>query len=365
MNRSMYHSKQSRGGGLLLLVAVVTAWSAMRVGTWVPPFEPASLSALPLGEAPLLDQHEAESRLVLQDPSSVDLMLPPNFEPALPVVLQKQVHPVPVPTIVPRPPARERQANPQGQASAALPARSYGENAMTGSNLSGRAAPAEMHRETVPPRWSMDAWALWREDTTTPILSGRPSYGRSQAGAVLRYRLASSSGHAPQLHLRASTALEGPREREVAFGTSVKPIPAVPLRIAAEARVSEVVGGSEVRAAAYAVTEIQPVSLPAGLTAEVYGQAGYVTGQNNTPFVDGQTRVTGRLAGTDDFRLEVGGGVWGGAQEDVHRVDMGPSASVNFRIGRARGRVTADYRFRVAGDAEPSSGPALTLSAGF
>ena len=40
--------------------------------------------------------------------------------------------------------------------------------------------------------------------------------------------------------------------------------------------------------------------------------------------------------------------------------DVGPTAAVTFRLGDARGRVAADYRFRVAGDAEPSSGPALT-----
>ena len=57
-------------------------------------------------------------------------------------------------------------------------------------------------------------------------------------------------------------------------------------------------------------------------------------------------------------------GDWG-AQEDAERLDIGPSAGLSFRIGAARGRVSADYRFRVAGDAEPSSGPALTLTAGF
>lgn len=31
-------------------------------------------------------------------------------------------------------------------------------------------------------RWSADGWLLWRDDTTTPFTSGRPSYGRSQMG---------------------------------------------------------------------------------------------------------------------------------------------------------------------------------------
>jgi len=44
---------------------------------------------------------------------------------------------------------------------------------------------------------------------------------------------------------------------------------------------------------------------------------------------------------------------------------VGPSAGISFRLGEAQGRVAADYRFRVAGNAEPASGPALTLTAGF
>ena len=128
---------------------------------------------------------------------------------------------------------------------------------------------------------------------------------------------------------------------------------------------SETVAGTELRGAAYAVTELPPVALPGGLTGEAYVQGGYVTGDFATAFVDGQARITGELAGTENFRLTAGGGAWGGAQEDAERLDIGPSAGVSFRLGQARGRVSADYRFRVAGDAEPASGPALTLTAGF
>ena len=47
------------------------------------------------------------------------------------------------------------------------------------------------------------------------------------------------------------------------------------------------------------------------------------------------------------------------------RLDVGPSAMVSFRLGEAQSRVAVDYRLRVAGDAAPASGPALTFSAGF
>lgn len=224
-------------------------------------------------------------------------------------------------------------------------------------------APAQAPQRAS--RWSADSWLLWRDDATTPINSGRPTYGRSQAGAVARYRLAGTSGHAPQAYLRLATALQGTREREAALGLSARPLAPVPLRVAAELRASERVSATQLRPAAYAVTEIAPQALPLGTTGEAYAQAGYVGGRAHTAFVDGQVRVDRSVVRHDDFDLRAGGGAWGGAQRGSARLDVGPSASVTFELGAARGRLAADYRVRVAGDARPTSGPALTLSAGF
>ncbi len=214
-------------------------------------------------------------------------------------------------------------------------------------------------------RWSADGWLLWRQGSDSPLVSGNPSYGRSQAGAVLRYELAPSSRHRPQAYLRATTALEGTRERDLALGMSARPLASIPVRLHAEARVSERAGGKEVRPAAFAVTELPSLALPGGLRGEAYAQAGYVGGDFATGFVDGQARVDRTIAADEDFDLRAGAGVWGGAQDGAGRLDVGPSASLTFRLGETRGRVAADYRFRVAGDARPASGPALTLSAGF
>lgn len=214
-------------------------------------------------------------------------------------------------------------------------------------------------------RWSGDAWLMMRQDTTTAVASGRPSYGRSQAGAVVRYRLAPSNAHAPQVYARASSALAGPPERDVVAGLSARPVPRVPLRVALEARVSETGQGTELRPAAIAITEFPPVALPRGLRGEAYLQGGYVGGRFATAFVDGQGRIEGSVARFGETEVRAGVGAWGGAQEGAARLDVGPTAAASFRLGDARGRIAADYRFRVAGDAEPQSGPALTLSAGF
>jgi hypothetical protein len=214
--------------------------------------------------------------------------------------------------------------------------------------------------------WSGDGWLLLRKGSNGPITAGEPSYGRSQAGAVLRYRLASSTGHRPTAYLRTTRALAGPRESEVAVGLGARPVGRIPVRLAAELRVSEGSAGRELRPAGFAVTEIPEVKLPLGLRVEVYAQAGYVGGRYATAFVDGQARIDGNVTRFGPtVEVLTGGGVWGGGQKHSGRLDIGPSATINFRFGPVLSRVAFDYRMRIAGDASPKSGPALTISAGF
>jgi hypothetical protein len=214
-------------------------------------------------------------------------------------------------------------------------------------------------------RWSGDAWLLLRRDTTTPITSGRGSYGRSQAGAVLRYRLAPSSGHRPAAYVRVSTALANADEAEVAAGLTGRPIPRVPIAIAAEMRVAHLNTGTAARPAVFAYSEFPPLELPLGSRGEAYVQGGYVGGRFATPFVDGQVRVDRELARIGPAELRAGGGAWGGAQKGAKRLDVGPGATVAVELGGAPVRMSADWRFRVAGNADPSSGPALIVSTGF
>jgi hypothetical protein len=44
---------------------------------------------------------------------------------------------------------------------------------------------------------------------------------------------------------------------------------------------------------------------------------------------------------------------------------MGPHAELRLRLGTANASLSADWRFRVAGNARPGSGPALTLATDF
>jgi hypothetical protein len=106
-------------------------------------------------------------------------------------------------------------------------------------------------------------------------------------------------------------------------------------------------------------------SLPAtGLTLSGYGQAGFVGLSRRDAFADAEIRIeTAPIPTTANIRL--GLAAWGGVQPGVSRVDVGPSLSLPIKAGAASLSIRADWRFRVAGKAQPGSGPALTLATDF
>ena len=214
-------------------------------------------------------------------------------------------------------------------------------------------------------RWSADGWLLWRKDSgSVAALPGAASYGASQAGAVLRYRLSQASALHPRAHLRVTSAIDR-ADREVAVGIGIQPVPEIPFEILAEGRLGTFADDAQARPAVLGVFGPPAQSLPLNLTAELYAQGGYVGGTDPTAFVDGQMRVT-RAVSIGPVQLQAGAGIWGGAQEGVERIDAGPTISLTAPLGElVFARVSIDWRERVAGDAEPGSGPVVTLSAGF
>ena len=247
-------------------------------------------------------------------------------------------------------------------------------DAMEGSGLVNAATSvtepplAPQQQLSFGDRLSVDSWLFLRQGDADFALTGpnAASYGRSQAGAVMRYQLAPSSGFEPSAYVRATGALGSVSEQDLAAGLSVKPVASLPLSLHGEARLSRFADGStEVRPAAFITAGMERSDLPLGLAARGYGQAGYVGGKFATPFADGMLVVDRQVARFDLGNLRAGAGVWGGAQKGARRLDLGPSANISVRIGEVPARVSFDYRFRVAGDAQPGSGAALTVSTGF
>ena len=97
------------------------------------------------------------------------------------------------------------------------------------------------------------------------------------------------------------------------------------------------------------------------LRATAYGEGGIV-GHATYGAIQGRAAAILQLGHVE---LDPGVGAWSSIQRDrgvtLDRIDIGPG--VVARAGRFAAEV--DYRFRVAGDAAPGSGPVLTVSAAF
>jgi hypothetical protein len=224
-------------------------------------------------------------------------------------------------------------------------------------------------------RWSADGWLLWRQGGNGYALpasgsAGGPprdgAYGASQAGVVVRYRLAPASALRPVAYVRVASALQSPRGAELAGGLALRPVRRMAIAATAEVRVVQASDGAMlIRPGGSLISEFPPLPLPLGLRGEAYLAAGYVGGTGGTPFADGSVRIDRRVTTGAGVELRAGGGAWGGAQRGAQRLDLGPTISLGLPVGRVGARLSADWRFRVAGAAAPDSGAAVTLSAGF
>jgi hypothetical protein len=250
------------------------------------------------------------------------------------------------------------------------------EDAEQASHLAGpggNAAPAGPAAEQVSRaarRWSGDAWLLLRHDgATTPPASAGPipaTYGANQTGTVLRYALSRQDSHHLAAYGRVTSALNGTVDSEVALGLQGRPLASVPVVALGEVRVSRQADGVHLRPSVMAVTQLAPFPLALGAQGDLYLQGGYVAGPYATAFIDGQAHFDRHLTAIGKGELLIGGGGWGGAQKGASRLDLGPEATWRFGLGRkTSARLSVDYRFKVAGDAQPPSGPAMTLAAGF
>lgn len=208
-------------------------------------------------------------------------------------------------------------------------------------------------------RWSGSAWLFVREPRDQRGLAPGGTLGGSQAGARLAYRINSDPRRPLAVTARLYAPLERPQGAEAALGLDWQPIAQLPLHILAERR--ERIGRegrSDFAVTVYGGGERR--LLDGRLRVEAYGQAGVVGVEQRDLFADGSIR-----ARTPIGPVEVGAGAWGGAQPGVSRLDVGPQASLRIPAGRSGIRASAEWRFRVAGDAQPGSGPTFTLAADF
>lgn len=204
-------------------------------------------------------------------------------------------------------------------------------------------------------RLQMSSWALLRGAPGEGSLANGGTLGGSQAGARLTYAfnpwLAAS--------LRTTSPVGGSRGAEVAGGVRLTPMRSIPLAITVERRQAiSPHGGGRSAFALFVEGGLYRQPMPLDFTLDAYVQAGVVGLNRRDLFADGAFAFTRPVWG----RFSAGFGVWGGAQPGLYRIDAGPRLS--FRV-RDNIHMHADWRQRLVGNAEPASGPALTLAADF
>ena len=380
-----------RGSPLAVLVLLIGVWIGGRTVLWESPFP---LFDLPVGELLLAEKTISEEVKVGADAA---LAMLESTEPAYTNIAVAGISSPALVALERRPwqgfsrggqsPSVSAGHQYLMKAAFAMDWHSDGAGAVFGSRQAGKGLyPSSASARASAPfaarpggreigvvdRWSLDTSLFYRQGSGALSTSqGRqPVYGANQIAANLQYRIAPGSRHDPRASLRIYHALVRDGETELAAGVSARPLGAVPLRFFGELRATRNPSGTDYRPAGYAVTEIPSQRLPLRFALESYGAAGYVGGEADTYFAEGQASVTREVVsfkGLDDqrMRLSVGGAAWGGAQKDAQRFDIGPTLRLDLSVGEVPARISVDWRERVAGDAAPDSGVAATVSTRF
>ncbi|MDG2534383.1 hypothetical protein P6144_12035 [Sphingomonas sp. HITSZ_GF] len=233
----------------------------------------------------------------------------------------------------------------------------YGETGWTPpsvprATLPARAVPFPERLDPLPDRWSLSGWVVARGSGGSAAAPGG-QIGGGQAGLRAAWLVA------PRQRLAAYARLTAPlrgKGREAALGLEWQPMRA-PVRLIAEQRF-----GLDGNPGGTGIGMITGIDREArGFRLEAYGQAGVILRRRADPYADGAARGVRMVDATGPVRLGLGAGAWGAAQRDAQRLDIGPSATLAAR----NLRLALDWRQRVAGEAKPGSGLALTLGADF
>ena len=373
-------SDRARGQPLLVLALILSGWVGVRAATWnLMPDSPEVALAQELTRPDAVDHEEwhplappavqqvsepAAVRASPAHPAALPTWQPqPPREPFMAPVTPLPVTPSPImaepaPAAVPLAAAAPTEAQRWIMVAGGHQLLALAATAMLPmpADIAARfAAPAPpgQRRAAALPRWSGDAWLFLRHGAPAPItfprLTGSGAYGASQAGAVLRYRLAPADPHRPTVYLRGATALGATRQQEAALGLSARPLSGVPVAAMAEVRAIRDAQGTRAVPAAALVTELPPQRLPFGFSGEAYVQAGYVGGRAPTAFVDGLVRAERPVAEVHGFDLRAGAGAWGARQRGAGRCRAGGQhapASGRYCLCPDRGGLALPHRGR-------------------
>jgi hypothetical protein len=221
--------------------------------------------------------------------------------------------------------------------------------------------PATLGTQSADPpqsRWIGSAWLLARGGASGTLSGGR--LGASQAGIRMLYQV--DTGRRIALAARIATPLRG-RGTEAAIGVDWQPTSA-PVHLVAEQRIA--IDGARGGPTAMVIAGLNPTPVAAGFRLEAYAQAGAILrGGRAEAFGDAAVRLSRPVAMLGAATIDAGMGAWGAGQRGATRVDLGPTIGAALPLAGRSTRISLDWRHRVAGDARPGSGPALSIGTDF
>ena len=210
------------------------------------------------------------------------------------------------------------------------------------------------HAPSEPSSLHGGTWLIARPSGGDNLAFGQ--LGASQTGVRLTYMLSDPRHIA--LSGRISAPLRG-AGREAAAGVDWQPT-RLPIHLLAEQRFP--LGGGAARPAVQVIGG-GGLRLPLKLAIEAYAQLGGVYRRGG--FADGSARLSRAVLRRTIFTLDLGAGAWGAAQRRVGRLDLGPTLGLTLPARDGTVRLAIDYRLRLAGRAQPGSGPAVSLGSSF
>lgn len=217
--------------------------------------------------------------------------------------------------------------------------------------------------------WRAEAYVFVRNPdgrliASRGLPSASPVLGSGQFGATLAVTPAPYARRRLEAQLRVTIPQDGPRllepaQTQGALGIAFQPVPRVPVGVAVE-RLFKLSSNArnDWQARLYGGTAARW----RGLDLSAFGEGG-VVGRRPDLFAGLQTTAERSFALPGGFDAGLGVGAWGAVQSSDRlstRLDLGPT----LRLSRARAPLAlrVDYRARVAGNARPGSGVALTVT---
>lgn len=330
-----------------------------------------------------LDEPTGGGEVDMRPHAPADMFAHPSGHEAFPSGVTMAADTPPAP-----PSAPQAQSSVGGEEPAhVLAARAYGAMAVNDRRTAARDFEAALNASGAHPnariwqaelaslrkQWRIEAYSLMRKGSTGAF-ADRPLLGGGQSGGRAGYTLDPLAHRPLELFGRFNIAHDwldvDRKSAQAAIGAAWMPLGRKGPSVSAERLIAV---GKDARAAwalrvAGGAWHAADSRMPLDLSA--YAEAGIVGAKRRDLYAGGQALALYPMLKGDKTRAGVGASVAGSVQDGnagrISRLEIGPGAQISRRIGAdATIELRAEYRVRIAGDAAPGSGPAVTVATRF